>query len=95
MDAVIRTCEFRFKCPKTWWQASALGGLQALARTASRGTPEGSILLETVYRFKGQAADAVVLVGDLSDLENENQRNRMFVGMTRGRLGVSMVVGLS
>jgi superfamily I DNA and RNA helicase len=53
---------------------------------------DGSILLETVYRFKGQAADALVLVGDLDDLEHENKRNRMFVGLTRGRLGLSLVL---
>jgi hypothetical protein len=53
---------------------------------------DGSILLETVYRFKGQAADAVVLVGDLDDLEDENKRNRMFVGLTRGRLAVSVAL---
>jgi superfamily I DNA and RNA helicase len=52
---------------------------------------DGSILIETVYRFKGQAADAVVLIGDLDSLEDEKQRNRMFVGMTRGRLGVSLI----
>jgi len=55
---------------------------------------DGDILLETVHRFKGQAADAVVLVGDLDDLENENQRNRMFVGMTRGRLVLVLVARL-
>ncbi len=52
----------------------------------------GTILLETVYRFKGQAADAVVLVDEESDSPPENYRNRLFVGMTRGRLAISVVI---
>jgi len=53
---------------------------------------DGNILLETVYRFKGRAADAVVLVGDISDLRDRTDRNKLFVGMTRGRLEVSCVM---
>ena len=52
---------------------------------------EGAVLLETVHRVKGQAADAVVLVDEESDSPPENYRNRLFVGMTRGRLVVSFV----
>jgi hypothetical protein len=52
---------------------------------------EGELLLETVHRFKGQAADAVVLVGDIESLETEDQRRRAFVGLTRARLAVSVV----
>ena len=52
---------------------------------------EGELLLETVHRFKGQAADAVVLVGDIESLETEDQRHRAFVGLTRARLAVSVV----
>ena len=53
---------------------------------------DGDILLETVHRFKGQAADAVVLVGVPQTIDNEMERNRVFVGMTRGRLQVGMVL---
>ena len=52
---------------------------------------EGELLLETVHRFKGQAADAVVLVGEVENLEDEDQRHRAFVGLTRARLAVSIV----
>ena len=52
---------------------------------------EGELLLETVHRFKGQAADAVVLVGEVENLEDEGQRHRAFVGLTRARLAVSIV----
>jgi len=51
---------------------------------------DGDILLETVNRFKGQAADAVVLVGAPPSIDSEMERNRVFVGMTRGRLAVNM-----
>jgi len=53
---------------------------------------DGDILLETVHRFKGQAADAVVLVGVPQSVDSETERNRVFVGMTRGRLQVGMVL---
>ncbi len=56
---------------------------------------DGELLLETVYRFKGQAADAVVLVGEVENLEDEVQRNRAFVGLTRARLVVSVACGKS
>jgi len=52
---------------------------------------DGDILLETVHRFKGQAADAVVLVGVPQTVDTEMERNRVFVGMTRGRLQVSIL----
>lgn len=38
----------------------------------------------TVHRFKGRAADAVVLVGVPQILDTAMERNRVFVGMTRG-----------
>jgi hypothetical protein len=53
---------------------------------------DGNILLETVYRFKGQAADAVVLVDESSEPQSSAQENRVFVGMTRGRLAVNIVI---
>jgi len=53
---------------------------------------EGNILLETVYRFKGQAADAVVLIDESSEPQSSAQDNRLFVGMTRGRLAANVVV---
>jgi superfamily I DNA and RNA helicase len=55
---------------------------------------DGDILLETVHRFKGQAADAVVLVGVPPSIDSEMGRNRVFVGMTRGRLRLSVLGAL-
>lgn len=51
----------------------------------------GEILVETVNRFKGQAADAVVLVGDLQEELDGTSKSRIFVGLTRARLRVSFV----
>ncbi len=56
---------------------------------------DGNILLETVYRFKGQAADAVVLVDESSEPQSDTQDNRLFVGMTRARLVSSLVTTMS
>ena len=74
-----------------------VAGLQ-LRRTTGQFNEEGTarysdgeLLLETVHRFKGQASDAVVLIGEVENLEDEVQRSRAFVGLTRARLAVSVV----
>ena len=53
---------------------------------------EGEILLESVYRFKGQAAPAVVL-GEV-DFETLDERSvrKLFVGATRASMKLVMVV---
>ncbi|MCB1954145.1 MAG: ATP-binding domain-containing protein [Rhodocyclaceae bacterium] len=63
---------------------------------SSDGEPvwtEGELLVDTVHRFKGQSANGVVL----SELEfeslGERERRRLFVGMTRARLAVELVIG--
>jgi hypothetical protein len=53
---------------------------------------EGSLLIDSVRRFKGQAAPAVVLTEcDLPDLIGLNAR-LLFVGLTRARLHLEWVV---
>jgi hypothetical protein len=52
---------------------------------------DGQILLETVYRFKGQAADAVVLVGVPRDIDSDTERNKVFGGVTLGRLALRVI----
>jgi len=52
---------------------------------------DGDVLLETVYRFKGQAADGVVLVDESAESASQAQSNRLFVGFTRVRLTLSLV----
>lgn len=61
----------------------------------SNGDPdwtEGELLVESLYRFKGQSAPAVILTEvDLEQL-NPHERAKLFVGMTRARMAVSLVL---
>jgi superfamily I DNA/RNA helicase len=52
---------------------------------------DGQLLVETLYRFKGQAADAVILTEiDFTELNPKNRR-KLFVALTRARLHVVMI----
>jgi hypothetical protein len=51
----------------------------------------GTLLVDTVYRFKGRAADAVVLTEIDFEALDEAARRRLFVGITRARLQVALV----
>ncbi len=53
---------------------------------------EGDVLLETVYRFKGQSAAAVVFAEiDFDDLDEKALR-KLFVGATRAMMMLVLVV---
>ena len=53
---------------------------------------EGNCRLETLYRFKGQAAAAIVITEvDLDELDEKNKK-KLFVALTRARLAVSLVI---
>ena len=53
---------------------------------------DGRVLLETVYRFKGQAAPAIIFAElDFETLDDKTLR-KLFVGMTRARLKLILVV---
>lgn len=53
---------------------------------------EGDLLAESVYRFKGQSAPAVIFTEiDFTELDDKNLR-KLFVGMTRARLKLVMVL---
>ena len=53
---------------------------------------DGKVLLETVYRFKGQAAPAIIFAEiDFEELDERTLR-KLFVGMTRARLKLILVV---
>ncbi|NBO41450.1 MAG: DUF2075 domain-containing protein [Betaproteobacteria bacterium] len=53
---------------------------------------EGELLVESVYRFKGQSAPVVVLCEvDFEELSPVNAR-KLFVGMTRGQVRVEVVL---
>ncbi len=53
---------------------------------------EGDLLAESVYRFKGQSAPAVIFTEiDFAELDEKSFR-KLFVGMTRARLKLVMVL---
>lgn len=52
---------------------------------------EGVLQLETLHRFKGQAADCVVITEIDFDAWTEDACRRLFVGLTRARLKVTLV----
>jgi hypothetical protein len=53
---------------------------------------EGDLLIETVYRFKGQAAPCVILTEVDFDELDERARRKLFVGMTRASLKLIVVL---
>lgn len=53
---------------------------------------EGDLLVDSVYRFKGQSAPAVVLCEvDFETLSDKDKR-KLFVGLTRGQMRVDVVL---
>ena len=53
---------------------------------------EGELLVESVYRFKGQSAPAIIFTEiDFDELDEKSFR-KLFVGMTRARLKLVMVL---
>jgi hypothetical protein len=59
------------------------------------GTPlwsDGDLLVESVYRYKGQSAPAVVIAEfDFAELD-ERARRKLFVALTRARMAASLVI---
>jgi hypothetical protein len=53
---------------------------------------EGNLLTDSIFRFKGQCADAVILTEIDFDEFTESVKKRLFVGLTRARLMVSLIV---
>lgn len=53
---------------------------------------EGDLLVETVYRFKGQAAPCVVFTEIDFEVFDERVRRKLFVGMTRAGLRLHLVL---
>ena len=52
----------------------------------------GELLVDTLYRFKGQCADAIVLTEiDFTEWDQVT-KNKLFVGLTRARLTINLVM---
>lgn len=59
------------------------------------GTPlysDGEVLLETVYRFKGQSAPCVILTEVDFESFDEIARRKLFVGATRAKMHLTLIV---
>ena len=53
---------------------------------------DGDLVVDSIYRFKGQSAPKVILCEvDFEEL-TDKERRKLFVGMTRGQLGVDLVI---
>jgi superfamily I DNA and RNA helicase len=53
---------------------------------------EGELLVETVYRFKGQSAPCVVLTEVDFETFDELAQRKLFVGMTRASMKLILVL---
>jgi hypothetical protein len=59
------------------------------------GTPcwtAGELLVDSIYRFKGQSASGVVLSELDFDALTDIERRKLFVGLTRAHLAVELVL---
>jgi superfamily I DNA and RNA helicase len=52
---------------------------------------EGAVLAESVYRFKGQSAQAVVVTEIEFETFSDSDYRKLFVAMTRAKMGVVLV----
>lgn len=53
---------------------------------------DGTLLAESIYRFKGQSAPAVVLCEVDFEALGERERRKLFVGLTRAQMRVEVVM---
>jgi superfamily I DNA and RNA helicase len=55
---------------------------------------EGELMVESIYRFKGQSAPAVILSEvDFTELTAQ-ERRKLFVGMTRAQLNLQIILSV-
>jgi superfamily I DNA and RNA helicase len=79
-------------------QLPTLGGLTTRRTSGKYDTAgnalwhEGDLLVESVYRFKGQSAPAVVLCEVDFETLSPLEARKLFVGMTRGQMRVEVVL---
>ncbi len=56
---------------------------------------QGAVLVDSIYRFKGQSASGIVLTElDFTEL-SESVRRKLLVGMTRAEIGLELVISLA
>ena len=96
MDIVILTGHGRSKSILLNRESIGSFTTRRFAGTYTRnGDPvwsDGELMVESIYRFKGQSAPAIVLSElDFTDL-TERERRKLFVGMTRAQLNLQVVI---
>lgn len=94
----IAVLSFRGREQSTLLHRDTLGAHRLISFTGAYdlfGNPvfrDGDLLAESVYRFKGQSAPAVIFTEiDAQQLDDKTCR-KLFVGMTRARLKLTLVV---
>ena len=95
----IAICAFRGREKSAILQLDRLSDAHSLRSFTGAydlfGTPvfrEGGLLAESVYRFKGQSAPALIFTEiDFEELDEQTLR-KLFVGMTRARLKLVLVM---
>ena len=53
---------------------------------------EGALLVDTVYRFKGQSMPVIVLCEIDFEIFSDKEKRKLFVGLTRGQVRVDVVM---
>lgn len=53
---------------------------------------KGDLVIESVYRFKGQSSPAVILSEVDFSIMTDVERNKLFVGLTRAQMAVEIVL---
>lgn len=64
-------------------------------RTGEAVWSDGQLLIESVYRYKGQSAPAIIVAEfDFTELD-ERARRKLFVALTRAQMAASLVLSVS
>ena len=95
-DIVVLTCRGRARSELLGQHSIGPFRVRQFSGTYSKaGEPEwsdGDLLVESVYRYKGQSAPAIVLTEVDFDELSAMDRKRLFVGMTRAQMALEVVL---
>lgn len=64
-------------------------------RTGAAQWSDGELLVESVYRYKGQSAPAVILAEFDFDALDDRARRKLFVALTRAQMAATMVLSVN
>lgn len=72
------------------WRTSQFTG--EYSRAGEPIWTEGELLVESIYRYKGQSAPAVILAEVAFETLTQLEKTKLFVGLTRAHMAVEMVL---